>query len=113
MTRGERSPVVAYINRSKDAPLSPQRPSCDVAAKTLVRAPAHDPHEIAKAFPARWAAYIRASYRTALDVQRVFGVSERTAYRWWRGDGGANGAHVAIAVIEHPDTAPVILFAAE
>jgi len=107
------SPVVIYVNGGPDS--GPQL-SGDAAAKTPDIAPgvdANDPHSIAKAFPERWAAYIRGNYQSVLHVQRVFQVSERTAYRWWKGDGGAHGAHVAIAMAEHPDTAPFMLFAAE
>ncbi|MEL6648018.1 MAG: hypothetical protein AAFQ05_09965 [Pseudomonadota bacterium] len=120
------SPVYIYVGGANDknrptadmyggsADTNP--PSRDFAAKTPVpsgKFPVAEPHEIAKAFPARWAEYIRANYRSVLHVQQVFQVSERTAYRWWKGDGGAKGSHVAIAVAEHPETAPSMLFAAE
>ena len=107
------TPVVIYVNGGLNAPAPA---TCDVAAKTPDIAhgvPVNDPYEIAKAFPVRWASYIRANYRSVLHVQQVFQVSERTAYRWWKGDGGAHGSHVAIAMAEHPQTAPMMLFAAE
>lgn len=107
------SPVVIYVNGGSETGHLPSR---EIAAKTPEIAPgipANDPYEIAKAFPQRWASYIRANYRSVLHVQRVFQVSERTAYRWWKGDGGANGMHVAIAMAEHPQEAAITLFAAE
>lgn len=110
------SPVVIYVNGSDIPTNAPVMPSRDFAAKTPAIAPgvpANDPYEIAKAFPRRWASYIRANYQSVLHVQTVFQVSERTAYRWWKGEGGAHGSHVAIAMVEHPETAPVMLFAAE
>ena len=73
----------------------------------------YDPHAVHRDFPDRWQAYIRANYRHLGHVQQVFGVSERTARKWWNGETGANGGHVAIAVNEHPVAAPRMLFAAE
>lgn len=75
--------------------------------------PAYDPHSVHREFPDRWQAYIRANFRDLNHVQQVFGVSERTARKWWKGETGANGGHVAIAVNEHPVAAPRMLFAAE
>jgi hypothetical protein len=75
--------------------------------------PVYDPHRVHREFPERWQAYIRANYRNLNHVQQVFGVSERTARKWWKGETGANGGHVAIAVNEHPVAAPRMLFAAE
>lgn len=74
---------------------------------------AYDPHSVHRAFPDRWRAYIRANFRDLNHVQQVFAVSERTARKWWKGETGANGGHVAIAVNEHPVAAPRMLFAAE
>ena len=73
----------------------------------------YDPHAVHRDFPDRWQTYIRANYRHLGHVQQVFGVSERTARKWWNGETGANGGHVAIAVNEHPVAAPRMLFAAE
>ena len=73
----------------------------------------YDPHAVHRDFPDRWQTYIRANYRHLGHVQQVFGVSERTARKWWNGETGANGGHVAIAVNEHPVSAPRMLFAAE
>lgn len=75
--------------------------------------PAYDPHQVHREFPDRWQAYIRANYRNLMHVQQVFGVSERTSRKWWNGETGANGGHVAMAVNEHPVAAPRMLFAAE
>ncbi|MBF9042978.1 hypothetical protein HKCCE4037_06550 [Rhodobacterales bacterium HKCCE4037] len=72
-----------------------------------------DPHAIHRDFPARWRKYIRANFRDLDHIQQVFGVSQRAARKWWNGEGGANGAYVAIAVEAHPIAAPRMLFAAE
>lgn len=73
----------------------------------------HDPDRVHREFPARWSSYIRTNFRDLRHIQQVFGVSERAARKWWNGDGGANGAYVAIAVEAHPIAAPRMLFAAE
>ncbi len=82
-------------------------------AELLNRGRRYDPHQVHRDFPARWQAYIRASFRNIAHVTQVFEVSERTARKWWAGETGAVGGHVAIAVNEHPETAPAMLFAAE
>jgi hypothetical protein len=73
----------------------------------------YDPHQLHREFPERWSTYIRSNFRSLAHVTQVFPVSERTARSWWKGETGANGANVAIAVNEHPVAAPRILFAAE
>jgi hypothetical protein len=75
--------------------------------------PGYDPHQVQRAFPARWQGYIRANFRNLGHVQQVFGVSERAARKWWNGEGGVNGSYVAIAKKEHPIQAEQMLFAAE
>ncbi|MEM7734038.1 MAG: hypothetical protein AAF280_14820 [Pseudomonadota bacterium] len=104
------SPVVIYVNGGPPQEVAPSR---ERAAAPPIQNHGHnviDPYELAKSFPELWAAHIRANYRSPLHVQREFHVSERTAYRWWNGQGGAHGAHVAIAVANNPDTAPRDLF---
>ena len=105
-------PVVIYVNGASydhhGTPVTTQ--SSGSFAGSFA---AYDPYEVARAFPGRWAGYIRGHYSNPLHVQQVFQVSERTAYRWWKGEGGAKGSHVAIAVREHPVEAPQMLFAAE
>lgn len=75
--------------------------------------PVYEPRRVHEQFPDRWQTYIRSNYRDLNHVQQVFAVSERTARKWWKGETGANGGHVAIAVNEHPVAAPRMLFAAE
>lgn len=97
---------------------SAQKSGLDVRAKhaEILRRidgpPIYDPMSVHREFPDRWRAYIRSNYRDLAHVQQVFGVSERAARKWWNGETGANGAHVAIAVNEHPVAAPRMLFAA-
>ena len=73
--------------------------------------PRYDPYQVHREFPARWQAYIVANYRNIGHVASVFNVSERTARNWWKGDFGAVGGHVAIAMREHGHTAYQMLFA--
>lgn len=75
--------------------------------------PPYDPHLVHREFPDRWQSYVRANFRGLNHIQQVFGVSERTARKWWNGETGANGGHVAIAMREHPVQAQRMLFAAE
>ena len=79
-------------------------------AKVLDQGPESEPYEIHRQFPARWQAYIVANYRDLQHVQQAFHVSERAARKWWNGDTGCVGGHVAVAVIEHPVEAPRMLF---
>lgn len=75
--------------------------------------PPYDAHRVHREFPDRWQGYVRANFRGLGHIQQVFGVSERTARKWWNGETGANGGHVAIAMREHPVQAQRMLFAAE
>lgn len=116
MTRGgDHPPVVAVVGNTNggtsDASRATGFKSGHKSATNPVTSPVFDPHEIHREFPARWQAYICANFTGLKHVMEVFSVSERTARKWWRGDTGANGGHVAIAVLEHPQTAPQMLFA--
>lgn len=85
----------------------------DAHAEALRRGhvvPPYKPHEVHKEFPERWRRYIRSNFSDLVHVQQVFGVSERTARKWWKGETGANGGHVAIAMRENPVAANRILF---
>lgn len=118
------SPVVIYVNGSSSGhdgtepaghhsgPLSGNFPHT-AHAELLSRGRPYDPHKVHREFPERWQAYIRASYRNIGHVCQVFQVSERTARKWWAGETGAVGGHVAIAINEHPQDAPRMLFAPE
>lgn len=61
-------------------------------------------------FPEKWRRFLRATCRNILEVQLVFGVSEKAARKWWEGVGGCNADKVAIAVKRNPVEANVILF---
>lgn len=108
--------VVVYVNDRSFRQDGTVRPDiCADYGPVMVPqgAPVYDPQKVHREFPERWRAYIRASFRNLNHIQQVFNVSERTARKWWDGETGANGGHVAIAVIEHPVEAPQMLFAAE
>lgn len=106
------SPIVIYVNGASYGQPAPD-PSVPSSRALVGEIAGYDPHAVAKEFPERWAGYIRELYTDPIHVQHIFRVSERTAYRWWKGEGGAKGSHVAIAVREHPAEAPLMLFAAE
>lgn len=82
-------------------------------AVPMARRVAFDPVRVHREFPDRWCAYIRANFRDLNHVCQVFNVSERTARKWMAGETGANGGHVAVAILEHPVEAHRMLIAAE
>lgn len=119
------APVVIYVNGGASCahpgtdpggqpsgPLPAHFPNAQ-HAEILGRRQVYDPHQVRRDFPNRWQAYIRANFRNLAHICQVFQVCERTARKWWDGETGANGAHVAVAVNEHPREAPAMLFAAE
>lgn len=88
----------------------PEAPADVPLAPPVAGRPVLDPFRIHHEFPDRWSAYIRAHFRGIAAVIAAFGVSERTARKWWDGENGANGGNVAVAVALHPETAPQMLF---
>lgn len=68
-----------------------------------------DPHAEAVAWPGRWSAYLRATFRTYHDVARAFHVSERTATTWWRGETGCKAPHLVVALKTDPERATEML----
>jgi hypothetical protein len=107
--------VVVYVNDSSLSQCDTGSPdictgNCPDKSPTVSR---HDPERTHREFPGRWQAYILANYRNYKHVQQVFNVSERTARKWFAGETGCVGGHVAVAIIEHPVEAPRMLFAAE
>lgn len=110
------SPVVIYVNGGAASPQSGPDGAGQSFGENSAEKPGArrcDPHRVYAEFPARWQAYIRGNFRNLSHVQKVFQVSEKTARNWWDGATGANGRHVAVAVVEHPVEAPQMLFAAE
>ncbi len=112
--------VVVYVNDSACDQSGTQSPGhlCGPLSGPLsvveTDAPTRfDPAKVHREFPERWRAYIHQNYRNLKVIMQTFNVSERTARKWWSGETGANGGHVAVAVNEHPVEAPRMLFAAE
>ena len=108
--------VIVYVNDSPQEQSGTEPPGHLCGPLSVVEpAPEQrlDPARIHREFPERWTAYIRQNFRNLKSVERTFNVSERTARKWWSGETGANGGHVAVAVNEHPVEAPRMLFAAE
>lgn len=64
-----------------------------------------DPYRIARAFPDRWSAFVRAQFRSPMEAARHFSISERAARKWWTGEGGVNGSTLAVAVETIPGAA--------
>jgi hypothetical protein len=62
-----------------------------------------DPLAIMRVFPDRWMAFLRAHYRSHIEVAFVYNVSERAARKWWEGVGGARGDKVVIAAVTQPE----------
>ena len=107
--------IVVYVN---GAPYGQDTPPA--AGQTVGQMPdqkaepeGFDPYRVHREFPERWRAYLHQNFRNHFVVQKSFQVSERTARKWWNGETGANGGHVAVAVRIHPVEAPRMLFAAE
>lgn len=103
------SPVVIYVNGSSYGEPVTMGPG-QATGPSSTDHPRYDPYQVHREFPARWQAYIQANFRNIGHVTRVFNVSERTARNWWKGDFGAVGGHVAIAVREHGPVALQMLF---
>ena len=91
----------------------PAAPVAFVSPRQAVAAGAMDPHRCSRAFPDRWSAYIRAHFSSTAAVCLHFGVDDRTARKWWRGEGGVRGDKVAMAYAAHPSGVVHYLFAAE
>lgn len=72
-------------------------------AELLARGGPVDPYRVARDFPERWSAYIRAQFRDLGDVCRTFGVCERTARKWWTAETGANARQLVIAWRRDPE----------
>lgn len=100
-----------FLSAKKAAPESARK--ADSKPAPVARSREVDPNAVHRKFPARWKAYIRAHYSDLRQVTKAFGVSERTARKWWNGETGANGGHVAVAVMLHPVQTQQFLFAAE
>ena len=103
------SPVVIYVNGASAAdPVTIGAGQANGPSSSPQRS--YDPYEVHREFPSRWQAYIQANFRNIGHVTSVFNVSERTARNWWKGDFGAVGGHVAIAIREHGQIAYQMLF---
>lgn len=64
-----------------------------------------DIHRFRAVFPDRWAAFLRANFRSSAHVAVFFDVDDRTARNWLEGITGPRGAHVAVALIARPEAA--------
>jgi hypothetical protein len=108
--------VVVYVNDRSFRQDGTIRPDicADYDPDAVRPSPAHsvvfDPARVHREFPERWRAYIRSSFGDLRAVCQAFGVCERTARKWWDGETGANGGHVAVAVRTHPEAAARMLF---
>ncbi|MGK7663353.1 MULTISPECIES: hypothetical protein [unclassified Marinovum] len=105
-----KAPVVIYVNGGYQQDGPAQRVQTSGAlpdfphaahAEILTQGQVFDPHREAREFPDRWQKYIRAHFRDYASIQQAFGVCERTARKWFDGETGARGAHVAMALRQH------------
>ncbi len=62
-----------------------------------------DPHAYRRAFPDRWAAFLRAHHRSPTEVAYFYGVTDRAARDWWDGVSAPRGSAVAQAHAVFPD----------
>lgn len=69
-----------------------------------------DPHRVAREWPERWSAYVRAHFRSTAEVCYLFSVDDRTARKWWNAEGGARGDKVVLAASMHPEGVVRYLF---
>lgn len=102
---------VIPLKMARACPTTPERSPCQRCERSSCPDPL-DPWSIARDFPDRWRAYLRAHFRNHTQVAAAFEVTERAARKWWEGDGACNGAKVVVALRLHPDTAPAMLLAA-
>lgn len=63
---------------------------------------------IRRSFPAAWAEYLRANYRTAYAVQRAFGIDSKTARDWIGGKRDPSGSFVAAVIAADPNAIRIL-----
>jgi hypothetical protein len=105
--------VAVRVSVAENASLENGQSSGFLAGQKSGAARMVDPFQVRADFPEMWARYIRANFRSVAAVVAAFEVSERTARKWWEGETGAHGGHVAVACRMHPVAAPAMLFDAE
>lgn len=109
---------MSMVGRSVAAlspPSLPDRHSAAMPAVSCGEFPAPravDLHRFRTVFPNRWAKLLRTHFRSLLEVQVFFGVSERTARDWLSGTTGPAGAFVVIACQAIPGAADELMAAA-
>ena len=68
-----------------------------------------DPLAFRRLYPDRWSAFLRAQFRSPLEVAVFFDVNEKTARQWWEGVTGPQGWASAYAVAAIPGAAADLL----
>jgi hypothetical protein len=68
-----------------------------------------DLHGFRRSFPDRWSAFLRAHWRSHLEVALFFDCDERTARNWWAGTSGPRAYHLAIAIRAVPCASAALL----
>ncbi len=71
--------------------------------------PGVDVQDLARHLPDAWAAWLRASFRNPADIQRAFGVSERTVRDWLACVSAPRAPVILKAVVDYPSAMPALL----
>lgn len=71
-----------------------------------------DPRAFQRVYPDRWAAFLRANFRNALEVAVFFSVDEKTARQWIEGVTAPRGWAASFAVLAIPSAQAFLLRAA-
>lgn len=71
-----------------------------------------DPRGFQRLYPDRWAAFLRAHFRSSVEIAVFFDVDEKTARVWSEGVTGPRGWAVSYALVAVPGAAPFLLDAA-
>lgn len=78
----------------------------DFLTKPLIRklkSSGIEAHEFRRWFAPRFAAWLRQSYRSHVEVSLAFDVSPTTAFYWWKGEHRASGDATALLFLRFPD----------
>lgn len=101
MMRATSDLSVNVSGQSKICP-KPTTESSEMSYEKFYQGKPIDPYAFRRCFPDRWSAYLRAHFRSSLEVALFFDVTERTAANWLEGSNRPSGDKVAIAAMMHP-----------
>ncbi len=106
--------IVIHVNGdlSSCAQVAPAAPATSLPkdfphqahADVLGRGRPFDPHAYRRAFPDRFAAFLRANFQSVEHAAVFFNVTYRTAENWYEGNTRATGDKVAMAAMSFPQS---------